>query len=195
MRILILSAAVSATGLLLTGSTNAQNNHRLDADFVRADRNRDGFLDAGELAREFRGPNAKPVTHKDTGRPRTTDSAHPDHAFLATYDADRDGRISKAEFEVYEQRMLASLRAMNNRNRNYHRHSRTNYRQPYRHRGHSSRAYGTNPYSNQLRAMQRAYLQQRQAYYNQLRYGNYSRYVRGGYRGHVNHHPRHGGRR
>ena len=34
------------------------NPHPLDGAFARADKNKDGFLDKEELAREFRGPNA-----------------------------------------------------------------------------------------------------------------------------------------
>lgn len=191
MRNLTLSAAGAVALLLATGTADAapQNNHRLDASFARADKNKDGFLDAAELAREFRGPNAKPIAERPGAK-----EVHPDHAFLDAYDTDQDGRISKAEFERYEQKVLAGLRSTNNRNRNYSRAGRTGYRAPLRHRGSSGAVYGTNPYLNQVRYVQRVYQQQRQAYTNAVRYGVYSPSVRGSYRGAMTH-SRHGGRR
>lgn len=177
--------ATGAVALALTfGATSAQAQqaHSLDAGFARADKNNDGFLDAAELAKVFRGPNAKVIADKAGAK-----ETHPDHAFMDAWDANKDGKISKAEFEKYEQQQVAAARAAVNRNRNFSRLNRPNYRAPLRHRGYSGRGYGTNPYQNQARALQRAYQQQRQAYTNLVRYGVYSPNVRGGYRGAMNH--------
>lgn len=161
----------------------AQANHQLDATFTQADKNKDGFLDAEELAKAFRGANAKVIADKPGAK-----ETHPDHAFMDTWDANQDGKISKAEFEKYEARYLAAAKAAANQNRNYSRTARSSYRAPQRHRGSTARGYGTNPYTAMIRAQQRAYQQQRAAFVNRLRYGVYSPAVRGGYRG-VQRHP------
>lgn len=191
MRPIMFTAGAAIAVLLATGAADAAppNNHRLDASFDQADKNKDGFLDAEELAKAFRGPNAKVIVDKIG----TKGEAHPDHAFMDAWDADKDGRISKAEFEKYEAKAVAEARAAANRNKNYTRAGRSNYRAPHRHSGYSNRGYGTNPYLNQLRYQQRVYQQQRQAYSNLMRYGVYSLSVRGGYRGVQRHH--HHGRR
>lgn len=170
--------------LLATGQANAQ--HPLDAAFTKYDKDKDGFLDAGELAKAFRGARAKPVEDKLGSK-----ESHADHVFLAAWDTNRDGKISRAEFEKYEQKALANARAAANRNRTYKRTARSSYRAPRRHTGNSrSRGYGTNPYLNLLRYQQRLYQQQRQAYSNLRRYGVYSPNRRGGYRGTMSHHGR-----
>ena len=173
--------------LLATGQVSAQ--HPLDGAFIRYDKNKDGFVDEVEMAKAFRGPNAKPVADK-VG----TKESHPDHVFLDAWDADKDGKISRAEFEKYEQKALADVRAAANRNRTYTRAARSNYRTLQRHGGHSRLGHRTNPYLNLLRFQQRAYQLQRQAYSNRIRYGVYSPNLRGGYRGAMSHH-RHGRRR
>ena len=191
MRSILFTAAAAVAGLLAAGSSVAAappNNHRLDASFAQADKNKDGFLDADELAKTFRGPNAKAVDDK-LGSKET----HPDHAFVDAWDANKDGKISKAEFEKYEAKVVADSRASANRNKNYTRAGRANYRAPQRHRGYAGRGYGTNPYTAMIRNQQRAYQQQRAAYSTLMRYGSYSPNVRGGYRGVQRHH--HNGRR
>ncbi|MCE9567159.1 MAG: EF-hand domain-containing protein [Planctomycetes bacterium] len=191
MRPILLSAGTAVALVLMTNSVNAappNNNHRLDASFAQADKNKDGFLDAEELAKAFRGPNAKVIDDK-LGSKET----HPDHAFMDAWDTNKDGKISKAEFEKYEAKVVADARASANQNRNYTRNGRAGYRAPQRHRGYAGRGYGTNPYTNMLRNQQRAYQQQRAAYSNLMRYGVYSPNVRGGYRGVQRHH--HGRRR
>lgn len=187
MRQLIYTAGATIAVLLATGTAGAQapNNHRLDAAFDKYDTNKDGYLDAAELAKAFRGPNAKVIEDKLGAK----GEAHPDHAFLDAWDADKDGKISKAEFEKYEARVVSQSRAAANRNKNYTRAGRSHYRAPQRHRGYTSnRGYGTNPYLTQLRYQQRAYQQQRQAFSNLVRYGSYSPQIRGGYRGVQRHH-------
>ncbi|MBX9581621.1 MAG: EF-hand domain-containing protein [Gemmataceae bacterium] len=120
MRTMLLAAGLIAvtTGPAAAFPTGRRpapvNPHPLDGAFARADTNKDGFLDKDELAREFRGPNAKAVvTHSegsDAAKPKVhADAAHPDHTFLEVYDADHDGRISKAEFERYDQQVRAGL--------------------------------------------------------------------------------------
>ncbi|MBX9626753.1 MAG: EF-hand domain-containing protein [Gemmataceae bacterium] len=191
MRAILYSAAATVAATLAGGAATAappaNNNHRLDASFAQADRNKDGFLDAGELAKAFRGPSAKVIDDK-VGAKET----HPDHAFLDAWDADKDGKVSQAEFEKYEAKAVAAARAAANRGRNYTRAGRVGYRSPYRHRGYAGRGYGTNPYAAMIRYQQRAYQQQRAAYANLIRYGAYSPHARGGYRGVQRHH---GGRR
>jgi hypothetical protein len=183
-----------AAALILAAATAkaappANNNHRLDASFTQADKNKDGFLDADELAKSFRGPNAKAIDDK-VGSKET----HPDHAFMDAWDANKDGKISKAEFEKYEAKVVADARASANRSKTYTRAGRAGYRAPQRHRGYTAgRGYGTNPYAAMLRSQQRAYQQQRAAYSNLTRYGSYSPNARGGYRGVQRHH--HNGRR
>lgn len=186
MRSILFTAAAAVAGLLAAGSSVAAappNNHRLDASFAQADKNKDGFLDADELAKTFRGPNAKAVDDK-LGSKET----HPDHAFVDAWDANKDGKISKAEFEKYEAKAVAEAKASANRGKNYTRAGRAGYRAPQRHRGYAGRNYGTNPYTAMLQYQQRAYQQQRAAYAKMLRYGSYSPKARGGYRGVQKHH-------
>lgn len=194
MRGVILAAGAAAGLLLATGPAAAQPNGRnpLDAGFDKWDKNKDGHLDADELAKAYRGPNATAAAHKPGDNPRA-DAQHPDHLFLETWDADKDGRISRAEFDRYEAKTLADLRATANRQVNYSRAGRPSYRRPYSHRGYSSRGrgYGTNPYAAQLRYQHRTLDQQRRLYAANARYAGYSPYARGGYRGAM----RHGGRR
>lgn len=187
MRGTILLAGFAAT-LLAGGTTSAQQpaKNPLDAGFDKWDKNKDGFLDAEELAKAFRGRNAKPITDKPGAK-----ETHPDHQFLKLWDADKDGKISRAEFEKYEQQLIVDLRAAAARPANYTPNRRAGYRAPYTHRGNYGRGYarnyGTNPYAAMLRYQQRAYQQQRTAYANLLRYGGYSPYARGGYRGAMAH--------
>ena len=192
MRALIMACSGLAGLMLTTSPASAQPrvNHRLDASFEQADKNKDGFLDAEELARAFRGPSAKVIVDK-IGVSR---ELHPDHAFMDAWDADKDGKISKSEFERYEAKVIADSRTATNRGRIYTRGGRPGYRAAPRHVvGYRGRAYGTNPYVNQVRYVQRGLLQQRQAYANLVRYGVYSPTIRGGYRGAMTHH--HGRRR
>ncbi len=124
--------ALGAVSLMWTprpAQAGPQTDHRLDRTFVRADQNQDGFLDARELAIEFRGPNARPVADRPGAK-----EVHSDHLFLRAWDANRDGRISRLEFERYEQSALAGARAANNRYTNYSRYGRPAYRASYRHR-------------------------------------------------------------
>ena len=192
MRNLALSALGTATLILVSATAAAappNNNHRLDATFDQIDKNKDGYLDALELAKYYRGPSAKVIDDK-VGSKET----HPDHAFMDAWDTNKDGKVSKAEFEKYEAKVVADAKAAANRNKNYTRAGRAGYRAPQRHRGYTAgRGYGTNPYTAALRSQQRAYQQQRAAYNNLMRYGSYSPNVRGGYRGVQRHH--HNGRR
>ncbi|MFO0796084.1 MAG: EF-hand domain-containing protein [Gemmataceae bacterium] len=191
MRFATPSALAAFTlALLGGGGASAQpGGHRFDASFNQADRNKDGFLDAAELARAFRGPTAKVIADKVGAK-----EIHPDHAFLDAWDANKDGKISHAEFERYESAALASARAAANRGRTYTRGGRVGYRVPLRHRSGVGRAYGTNPYTAALRYQQRAYQRQRAAYSNLRRYGVYTPSIRGGYRGALTHRGHHGRR-
>lgn len=184
----------AAFGLMVgtaASSRAQQGGHPLDASFQKWDRNKDGFLDADELAKAYRGPNAKAIVDKPGAR-----ETHPEHLFMNAWDANKDGKISKAEFEKYENKYQADVKAAANRNRTYTRIARPGYRSPMRHhRGFAGRGrgFGTNPYANLARSYQRAYIQQRNAFSIARRYGAYSPNFRGGYRGVRAHH--HIGRR
>ena len=190
MRSTILLTGVAAAILAGGGPAFAQPAAPvpLAGGFDKWDKDKDGFLDADELAKAFRGPNAKPIADKP-GAAET----HPDHLFLAAWDADKDGKISRTEFEKYEQKLIADLRAAANRPANYTPARRPGYRTPYTHRGYSARGgsgrgYGTNnPYPAMLRYQQQSLAQQRQAYAAYVRYMTYSPYSRGGYRGAMTH--------
>ncbi len=186
MRSTILLAAFAAT--LLGGSAFAQQTAKnpLDAGFAKWDKNKDGFLDAEELAKAFRGPAAKVIDHKAGGQ----QDAHSDHQFLKLWDADKDGKISRAEFDKYEQKVIADLRTAANRPTNYTPNRRAGYRSPQSHRGYTARGRGyrtNNPYTAMLRYQQRSLAQQRQFYAAQRRYMAYSTNSRNGYRGAMTH--------
>lgn len=90
---------------------------QLRAEFARVDLNKDGFLDADELAKAFRGPKAKappPLEYDDTGniKPGTgLDRKLADQTYLYALDKDFDGRISWPEFDEYGEASAAALRA------------------------------------------------------------------------------------
>jgi EF-hand domain pair len=85
---------------------------QLRALFAEWDANRDGYLDPDELAKGFRGPDAKPapadLVKAKGGTPPPAKSkdkpagkehaAYPDHQFLVHVDQDGDGKVSRDEF-------------------------------------------------------------------------------------------------
>ncbi|MBX9678391.1 MAG: EF-hand domain-containing protein [Gemmataceae bacterium] len=89
---------------------------KLRADFARVDSNKDGFLDAEELAKAFRGAKAVPppaLEYDDTGsvKPGTgLNKKFVDQTFLHALDKDFDGRISWLEFEEYGEAYAAAIR-------------------------------------------------------------------------------------
>lgn len=189
MRYFSRTVAAVAGLLLAAGTTVAAapaNNHPFAASFARADKNKDGFLDEAELAVEFRGPNAKPITDAPGGR-----ETHPDHAFMDRWDANNDHKISKAEFDKYEQAAVSAAKAAAARMKNYTRGGSRYGRGPMRHRGYARHGgRSNNPFAAIARYQQRAYLMQRAAFMNMMRYGAYNRNGRGGFRGAMMHHGR-----
>jgi hypothetical protein len=67
--------------------------------FDRWDKNKDGYLDPGELAKAFRGASARP--HNGDGNVPSDKLAakYPDYQFLIQLDQNHDGKISLVEFE------------------------------------------------------------------------------------------------
>ena len=100
------------------GASAAQPNGvvkaQLDVQFAKAGLDKDGHLDAAELAKVFRGPNAKPIDHNAPNQAGKTPQpeTHPDHLFMTAYDKNGDGRISKSEFEKYEQKVAADVKRL-----------------------------------------------------------------------------------
>jgi Ca2+-binding EF-hand superfamily protein len=75
------------------------------------DRNKDGYLDPGELAKAFRGGNARP--HNGDGRTPSDKLAakYPDYQFLIELDQNHDGKISLREFEDWARSYAKELKS------------------------------------------------------------------------------------
>ena len=67
--------------------------------FDRWDKNKDGYLDAGELAKAFRGANARPHNGDGNMPGDKLAAKYPDYQFLIQLDQNHDGKISLFEFE------------------------------------------------------------------------------------------------
>lgn len=119
----VLATLVAVSTCAAESPTQAQF-HKL---FDQWDRNKDGKLDAEELAKGLRGPNAKAAKHDETKQPGKvhTDPQKPDHTFMDKFDKNNDRYIDRNEFEVWERAVAAEQqqlqnqlrRAMQNRNR------------------------------------------------------------------------------
>lgn len=92
--------------------------------FEKWDKNQDGMLDARELAKALRGPNAEPIPHADKEKRKAQPERHADQLFLDKYDKDKDGSISRSEFEAYEREVAAEQKKLQDQLRRVLRHRR-----------------------------------------------------------------------
>jgi Ca2+-binding EF-hand superfamily protein len=97
---------------------------QLRAWFKAADLDSDGYLDKAELAKVFRGANAKPFDFKEgdngkdkdasRGQNETGDkpdySKYADYIFLTQLDKDKDDKVSKDEFESWARDYAVQLK-------------------------------------------------------------------------------------
>lgn len=133
---------------------------QLRMSFAKIDLDKNGFMDDTELAKAFRGPNAKAapsVGFDEKGNlPPAASIKLPDQIYLVALDRDGDGRVSWAEFDAHGEAYAAQLKNLQQlnqqalrqayaqaqrqlavrRNVNYSRNNRGNYyRQPANYRG------------------------------------------------------------
>jgi hypothetical protein len=114
--------AVPAAGTKKDPPGTAPIMAQLRATFAAWDLNSDGYLDKEELAKAFRGADAKPYDYKAASKTDKTDtvtskssskpdySQYPDYEFLVALDTDKDEKISKDEFETWARDYAVQLK-------------------------------------------------------------------------------------
>lgn len=81
--------------------------------FDQWDMNKDSKLDADELAKVLRGPNAKAEQHKRGKAGAEAEQA--EQVLLQKYDADKDGFMSRSEFKAFEKAVAAEQKRIQER--------------------------------------------------------------------------------
>ena len=129
----LLTALILAAGAASPAPARAQSAKPLDSMFDKYDTNGDEHLDAAELAKAFRGKFAKPIEHKETSS--KAPEKHADQAFLNAWDADKDGKVSKAEYDKYEEKFAADVKRAQEQMRQMVQRMQQAARNKNRHRG------------------------------------------------------------
>lgn len=121
-----LIALLGSSGFVFISDAGAQPKIKHDPNvevqlrtlFNRYDLNKDGFLDAEEVAKAYRGPTAKPAPQPGfdskgnfVAPASSSGYKYPDQVFMLAADRNGDNRVSWDEYDVYGESIV--LRAKN----------------------------------------------------------------------------------